>query len=153
MSVALAEPAVRHEAAHVARRAAAYVPSLLRFAPDRKPPSDTSADICDPWRRVRRVAHDMQGATDPMNRARFMSASLELSLAEQRVAGSLELARHRGDVVACRSLEQAGNHLCSLRAILAAQRLETLEAEPAKAPAEWAGAWAQPSLPLAAGAE
>lgn len=86
-----------------------------------------------------------------MNRARFVSASLELSLAEQRVAGSLELARQRGDAVAVRSLEQAGNHLCSLRAILAAQRLETLEGGPAEVPEP--GAWAQPRLPLALAAE
>lgn len=86
-----------------------------------------------------------------MNRERFVSASLELSLAEQRVAGSLELARHRGDAVAVRSLEQAGNHLCSLRAILSADRMETLQAEPAEAP-EPGGAWAQPRLPLAVAA-
>lgn len=87
-----------------------------------------------------------------MNRERFVSASLLLSLAEQRVAGSLELARHRGDAVAVRSLEQAGNHLCSLRAILSAQRLETLEAGADETP-EPGGAWASPMLPLALAAE
>jgi hypothetical protein len=87
-----------------------------------------------------------------MNHRHFVAASLELSLAEQRVAGSLELARHRGDAVAVRSLEQAGNHLCSLRAILSVQRLETLQAEPAEMP-EPGGAWASPMLPLALAAE
>jgi hypothetical protein len=87
-----------------------------------------------------------------MNRDRYMAATLRLSLAEQQIAGSLELARRSGDAVVCRPLEQAGNHLRSLRAILAAARPETLEVQPA--PGEWQGGapdfWAQPHLPFGA---
>jgi hypothetical protein len=63
VSPALAEPAVRHEAAHVARRAAAYVPSLMRFAPERKLPGDSGAAPRDVFRRVRQAIHELTRET------------------------------------------------------------------------------------------
>jgi hypothetical protein len=60
VSPALAEPALRHEPAHVLRRAAAYAPSLLRFAPERKPPGDSGAAPRDVFRRVRQAIHELR---------------------------------------------------------------------------------------------
>lgn len=87
-----------------------------------------------------------------MNRARCSEAALQLSLAEQRVAGALELARRGGDAVAVHSLERAGSHLRGLRAIMEADRLEALQAE--VAPGEWQGGapdfWEQQRAPFGA---
>jgi len=60
VSPALAAPAIERDAFHSIRRAAAYRASLLRFAPERKPPGDTSDDLRDPARRVRRLVHELR---------------------------------------------------------------------------------------------